>query len=44
MEAMAYDVRRSLGIPEDVKWLEEHSNAVAAYRAWSKNWKAPVPE
>ena len=42
MEAMAYDIRRSLGIPEDSRWLEEHSDAVAACRAWSKSWKAPV--
>jgi len=44
MEAMAYDIRRSLGIPEDAKWLEEHSGAVAAYRAWSKGWKPPAAE
>lgn len=42
MEAMAYDIRRSLGDPETAKWLDEHAEAIAAYRAWSKGWKPPA--
>jgi tetratricopeptide (TPR) repeat protein len=42
MEAMAYDIRRSLGDPETAKWLDGHAEAIAAYRAWSKGWKPPA--
>jgi len=39
LEAMAYDLRRTLGDDETRKWLEEHRNAVDRFRDWSKSWK-----
>ncbi len=44
LEAMAYDMRRSLADPPTLQWLEEHPDAVAAYRAWSETWKPSPPE
>jgi tetratricopeptide (TPR) repeat protein len=41
LEAMAYEMRRSLEEPEVVSWLKEHAEAVTAYRAWLQDWKAP---
>jgi len=43
LEEMAYEIRRSLGDPETLKWLGDHADEVDSYREWSKGWK-PVAE
>jgi len=40
IEALAYDIRRSLGEPGALKWLDEHRDAVDRFRAWSNEWAA----
>jgi hypothetical protein len=39
LEAMAWDIRRSLQDEENAAWLATHADAVETYRAWSAAWK-----
>jgi tetratricopeptide (TPR) repeat protein len=39
LEAMAWDIRRSLEGKESTDWLEAHAAQVEKYRAWSSAWK-----
>jgi tetratricopeptide (TPR) repeat protein len=38
MEAMAYEVRLATGDPEVVRWCQQNSGKVEAFRNWSERW------
>jgi hypothetical protein len=40
LEAMAWEIRRSLNDPEIDRWTEDHAEQVAKFRDWSKGWRA----